>query len=62
MMVPLEAERLANTVAYLLRHPRVAQRIAANGFETISSWTWDDIARKKIAIISKSVCVSSAQL
>lgn len=62
MMVPLEPERLANTMAYLLRHPRVAQRIAANGFKTISPWTWDDIARKKIAIIGKSVSGSSARL
>ena len=52
-MVPLEAERLANTMAHLLKHPRVAQRIAAIGFKTISPWTWDAIARKKMALIKQ---------
>jgi glycosyltransferase involved in cell wall biosynthesis len=61
-MVPLDAERLANAMTHLLKHPRVAKRIAANGFKTIRPWTWDAIARKKIAIINKSVTGSSPRL
>jgi hypothetical protein len=50
-MVPLDAERLADGIAHLLTHPRVAEHIAATGYKTSSFWTWENVARRKMELI-----------
>jgi hypothetical protein len=54
VMVPLDAERLADGIAHLLTHPRVAEHIAATGYKTSSFWTWENVARRKMELITRA--------
>jgi glycosyltransferase involved in cell wall biosynthesis len=58
IMIPLVAEKLAAAILELLKSPSIAERIAANGFETVSPWTWETIARRKMALIEEH-CVEN---
>jgi glycosyltransferase involved in cell wall biosynthesis len=58
IMVPLVAEELAAAILDLLTSPSIAERIAANGFETVSPWTWETIACRKMALI-EDCCIKN---
>jgi glycosyltransferase involved in cell wall biosynthesis len=60
IMVPLVAEELAAAIFDLLNSPSTAESIAANGFETASQWSWETIARRKMALIEE-YCVENPQ-
>lgn len=55
IMVPLVPEEVASAFAELLMSPSTADRIAENGFKTVLPWTWEAIARKKIALIEELI-------
>lgn len=53
VMVPLDAQELANALLDLLESPSIADRLATNGFKTALNWTWENIARKKMTLIAE---------
>jgi glycosyltransferase involved in cell wall biosynthesis len=52
-MVPLVAEELARAIIILLTGPFIAQSIAMKGFQTVSPWTWEAIAQKKLQLMAQ---------